>query len=109
MAELTEAGAIVIPTEGVERVVLSDLMPKLHDLGITSILLEGGATLAWSALYERITDRCLFFYAPKIIGGKDAPQGVGGEGATRLSDAVRLEDIHIKRVGKDLLVNGRVV
>jgi diaminohydroxyphosphoribosylaminopyrimidine deaminase/5-amino-6-(5-phosphoribosylamino)uracil reductase len=108
-ARLIRAGATIVRTKDSERVDLNDLMSQLYESGITSILLEGGATLAWSALHARIVDRCLFFYAPMVIGGKDAPPGVGGMGVENLIDAVRLSDIEIKRIDQDLLVTGRVL
>jgi diaminohydroxyphosphoribosylaminopyrimidine deaminase/5-amino-6-(5-phosphoribosylamino)uracil reductase len=71
-------------------------------------LLEGGAELAWSALETGVVDRCLFFYAPIIIGGKAARMGVGGTGIDRLEEAPKLKDVETLRVGPDILVSGRV-
>lgn len=105
--QLEAQGATVVPTSGNQRVDLNDLVEKLYHLGITSVLIEGGAQLAWSALKEKIVDRCLFFYAPLIIGGREAPAGVGGEGIDRLGQAPRLVDVETSRIGPDLLVTGR--
>ncbi len=105
--QLEARGATVVPTCGVEKVDLNDLLEKLYGLGITSILVEGGAEVAWGALKEKIVDRCLFFYAPLIIGGREAPAGVGGEGIDKLGQAPRLVDVETSRIGPDLLVTGR--
>ncbi len=106
---LEAAGAMVIETSGVDRVDLAGLSDALFDRGITSVLVEGGAGMAWGALEAGIIDRCLFYYAPMIIGGTDAPSGVSGEGAETLQDAFRLEGMTVSRVGDDLSVSGKVL
>ena len=75
---------------------------------VKSVLIEGGAGLAWSALEAELVDRCVFFYSPMIIGGEDAATGIGGRGISRLEEAPRLEDVETARVGPDILVTGRV-
>ncbi len=107
--ELVNKGVQVLPTKGRDRVDLTDLMGQLYGLGITSLLVEGGAHLAWSVLQSALVDRCLFFYAPVIIGGADAPSGVGGHGVERLDEAPRLAAVECEYVGPDLMVTGRTV
>jgi len=106
---LEKQGAKVIRTSGTDRVDLQNLLSKLYRSGITSILIEGGGGLAWGALNARIVDRCLFFYAPIIIGGESAPSGVSGTGITRLEEAPQLVDVRTSRVGPDILMDGRVL
>ncbi len=48
-------------------------------------------------------DRCLFFYAPIIIGGSKRSLGVEGMGISRLEEAPRLVDVKAFRVGPDIL------
>ena len=106
--ELEKRGAKVIPTASENCVDLKDLFSRLYRSGITSVLLEGGSGLAWAALQARVVDRCLFFYAPIIMGGVDAPPGVGGLGVSQLEEAPRLTDLRFSRVGADILLNGKV-
>lgn len=108
-AGLLEAqGATIIETRGGEKVDLDQLMDLLYEASITSLLIEGGATIAWAGLNAGLVDRCVFYYAPKIIGGAKAPTGVGGEGVDRLDEAILLEEIKMRRVGPDLRVTGRI-
>jgi diaminohydroxyphosphoribosylaminopyrimidine deaminase/5-amino-6-(5-phosphoribosylamino)uracil reductase len=107
-ASLEKQGAKVIVTSGQGKVNLKELFKKLYTIGVTSVLIEGGAGLAWGALDEGVVDRCLFFYAPIIIGGVSAPSGIGGMGISRLEEAPRLVDVKAFRVGPDILLNGRV-
>lgn len=106
---LERKGARVLTTAGSPRVDLRDLVARLFKIGITSILVEGGGSLAWGALDARIVDRCIFFYAPLIIGGESASPGVGGTGIARLEDAPRLFQVRTSRVGPDICIDGRVL
>lgn len=76
---------------------------------VHSILLEGGGEVLASALAERIVDRVVFFIAPVLIGGRQAPGAVGGAGIRRLARAIRLQEVRCRRVGPDWCVEGRVV
>ncbi|MEW6348098.1 MAG: bifunctional diaminohydroxyphosphoribosylaminopyrimidine deaminase/5-amino-6-(5-phosphoribosylamino)uracil reductase RibD [Thermodesulfobacteriota bacterium] len=105
--ELSRAGAVILRTSAAGKVELRELLDQLFQRGVCSILLEGGAGLAWGALDEGIVDRCMFYYAPMIIGGAHARSGVSGEGIDRLEEAPRLKDVEIGRVGPDVLITGR--
>jgi diaminohydroxyphosphoribosylaminopyrimidine deaminase / 5-amino-6-(5-phosphoribosylamino)uracil reductase len=105
---LEKRGAKIVRTAGSERVDLPDLFSSLYRIGVTSVLLEGGAELAWSALQARAVDRCLFFYAPLIIGGGAAPSGIEGLGISRLEEAPKLVDVRALRLGPDILLDGRI-
>jgi diaminohydroxyphosphoribosylaminopyrimidine deaminase/5-amino-6-(5-phosphoribosylamino)uracil reductase len=107
-ADLEKKGAKIIRTSGSERVDLKELLTRLYSIGVTSVLIEGGAGLAWGALQAGVVDRCLFFYAPIIIGGTSAPSGIGGLGVSRLEEAPRLVDVRAFRIGPDILLDGRV-
>ncbi len=106
--KLESRGAKILRTSGAEHVDLKDMLNRLYQIGITSLLIEGGAGLAWGALDAGIVDRCLFFYAPIIIGGSNAPSGVEGMGISRLEEAPRLVDVKAFRVGPDILLDGKV-
>ncbi len=107
-ARLEKKGAKIVQTDSPDRVNLADLFSQIYRMGITSVLVEGGASLAWGALDARVVDRCFFFYAPIIIGGKSAPSGIGGVGINHLEEAPRLVNVKSLKVGPDLMVEGRV-
>jgi diaminohydroxyphosphoribosylaminopyrimidine deaminase/5-amino-6-(5-phosphoribosylamino)uracil reductase len=52
---------------------------------------EGGGELFGSMFDERLVDRVAFFYAPMIIGGRDATPAVAGDGVANVAQALRLE------------------
>jgi diaminohydroxyphosphoribosylaminopyrimidine deaminase/5-amino-6-(5-phosphoribosylamino)uracil reductase len=90
------------------QVALGALMRKLAKMEITNVLVEGGGRIIGSLLEERLVDKILFFIAPKIIGGRDAISSVMGKGIDKVSKAIRLKDIKIKRLGEDILIEGSV-
>lgn len=87
------------------RVDLRDLLARLGGMGIQSVLLEGGSTLAGEALRLQLIDKFLLFYAPKIIGG-EGPGLFAGRGKGKMADAVQLKDLKIRRFGEDILIEG---
>jgi diaminohydroxyphosphoribosylaminopyrimidine deaminase/5-amino-6-(5-phosphoribosylamino)uracil reductase len=105
--ELKKTGAeVLIAGEEGGRIDLKGLMKKLGKLEITSILLEGGGEVLSSALSAGVVDKILFFIAPKIIGGRDAPTSVGGEGVESINEAVLLKRIKVRRLREDVLIEG---
>jgi diaminohydroxyphosphoribosylaminopyrimidine deaminase/5-amino-6-(5-phosphoribosylamino)uracil reductase len=77
--------------------------------GITSVLLEGGGEVLASALAQRLVDRVVWVIAPTLIGGRHSPSAVGGAGIERLTQAVRLRDVTVHRLGQDLIVDASPV
>jgi diaminohydroxyphosphoribosylaminopyrimidine deaminase/5-amino-6-(5-phosphoribosylamino)uracil reductase len=107
---LEKAGAEVL--EIPYREALVDLETLLVELGkkeITSVLVEGGGTLLGSffELHENgLVDKVIAFIAPVIIGGRDAKLAVGGKGAERITDTLRLSRVKIERFGDDMMICG---
>ena len=103
--ELEKLGVKVVITKSKNnRVNLQSLMIELGKIGIDGILLEGGATLSFSALEENIVDKIQVYIAPKIIGGEKSKTSIGGQGIKKLSDAIELKDMTVKSISPDLLV-----
>jgi diaminohydroxyphosphoribosylaminopyrimidine deaminase / 5-amino-6-(5-phosphoribosylamino)uracil reductase len=90
------------------RLELAVLLRELGGRGLTSVMVEAGGTLNSSFLFGNYADKVVFFVAPKIIGGAGAPGPYGGLGIDLLSDAVELEDIAVRNLGEDLMIEGYV-
>jgi diaminohydroxyphosphoribosylaminopyrimidine deaminase/5-amino-6-(5-phosphoribosylamino)uracil reductase len=90
------------------RIDLRWLMRKLGAENVTSLLVEGGGEVNASFLLGGLAQRVTFFYAPKILGGRDSRKAVAGEGARSPAEAVRLHDVEWKRLGPDWLLTARV-
>lgn len=94
-----------LPINSKGRIAWRPLLRKLARAGIVSVMIEGGAAVAASALTDKVVDKVLFFYAPKIIGG-DARVMIDGLNLRRIRHAISLKRIVIKRCGDDLMVSG---
>ena len=90
------------------RVDLRWLLKKLGAENVTSLLVEGGGEVNAAFLLPRLAQRIAFFYAPKVLGGRDARKAVAGEGARSLADTLALTDIEWRRLGEDLFLTARV-
>ena len=103
---LKAAGIQIIETDGAHGINLQQLMKRLGEQKIDSILLEGGGTLNASALEEGIVSKVYAYIAGKLIGGMDARSPVEGMGADRMKDAVLLRDMQLERMGDDFCISG---
>lgn len=92
-----------------KRVDLSDLLQKLGEKQIDSLLIEGGASLNFSALESGVVNRVHCYIAPKLVGGQTAKTPIGGEGISDLSQAVKLKMNSIEMVGEDVLIDYEVI
>ncbi len=103
----TGAEIILLKTKD-GKIPLTQLMKELGKREITSLMIEGGSEVAASALKEGVVDKVVFFIAPKIITGREAKPSIGGEGISKLKDALMLKDVSVKRAGEDIMVEGYV-
>jgi diaminohydroxyphosphoribosylaminopyrimidine deaminase/5-amino-6-(5-phosphoribosylamino)uracil reductase len=105
---LAKKAKILEVKEKAGQVNLKDMLKKLAQLGISSVLVEGGGTLIGSLFDDSLVDRVLFFISPKIIGGKDAISSVMGRGVSRVEKAIKLKDVNTRRLGDDILMEGYI-
>jgi diaminohydroxyphosphoribosylaminopyrimidine deaminase/5-amino-6-(5-phosphoribosylamino)uracil reductase len=83
-------------------------MDQLGQMGVTSILLEGGSRVLGSAFRAGIVDKVCFFFAPWISCGDDGIPICSGIGAERMRDCLRLDRIRTRRLGDDVMIEGYV-
>jgi diaminohydroxyphosphoribosylaminopyrimidine deaminase/5-amino-6-(5-phosphoribosylamino)uracil reductase len=104
---LRQAGVevVLIPGAG-GRVPFGEIARALGARGFTSVLVEGGGIIAAQALAARVVDRMVVFVAPAVLGADGVP-AVAALGITRAADAPRLLQTRIRRVGNDVVVEGR--
>lgn len=106
---LRQAGAevLILPEER-GRVALRPLLERLGKRKVTSVLVEGGAETLGSFFDARLVDRFYFFYAPKILGGKEGYPMIAGQGVRHLAEAHLARDLAVRRLGPDILITGRL-
>ena len=104
---LEDTGAVVLELRPFgQGVDLLDLLKALGSMEITSILVEGGATLLGGLFDRDLVDKIVAFVAPKIIGGRDSLTAVGGVGIDLIDEAKDFEITEMKRVGSDIVIEG---
>jgi diaminohydroxyphosphoribosylaminopyrimidine deaminase / 5-amino-6-(5-phosphoribosylamino)uracil reductase len=108
--EWQSAGAeVVVAERDVDgRVSLGAVVDALGKRDVQGLLVEGGATLAWSVVRDRLVDRVVQYIAPSLIGGVAAPGILGGGGFAPLPAAESLTFTRVDRIGPDLRVEADV-
>jgi len=104
--KLSNIGSYIILYK--QTLELNWLLQRLGEIGITSLMLEGGSSLNAHALKEKVVDKVLIFVAPKILGGKESYSAFGGASPASLSDAIPLRNLEIRRIGEDILFVGNI-
>jgi diaminohydroxyphosphoribosylaminopyrimidine deaminase / 5-amino-6-(5-phosphoribosylamino)uracil reductase len=84
------------------------LLRKLGSEQVTSLLVEGGGEVNASFLFGHLVQRIAFFYAPKVLGGRNSRPAVAGLGARSLSEMLNLKQVQWRRLGPDLLLEAGV-
>lgn len=100
---------ILLVDEKNGHINLNTLIKRLGEDGIDSILLEGGATLNWSALQSGIVQKVNAFIAPKLFGGISAQTPISGPGFPTPSDGIILKNQRIRQIGEDILIEGEII
>jgi len=88
------------------KVDLLTLVKELGQLGIDSILIEGGGTINYSALEAGIVDKVNFFIAPIILGGHLAKTSVEGEGVPLVENGFKVKNISMQKFNQDIMIEG---
>jgi 5-amino-6-(5-phosphoribosylamino)uracil reductase/diaminohydroxyphosphoribosylaminopyrimidine deaminase/5-amino-6-(5-phosphoribosylamino)uracil reductase len=100
------ATVLCIPAASGGRVNLVALLAALHELGIRSLLVEGGAEIITALLRARLVDRLVVCVAPKILGA--GIEAVGDLGIRELARALIVTDTLVTPYGVDLVLDSRV-
>ncbi len=86
-----------------------DLRAALHALrehGITTVLCEGGPTLAGRLLEGRLVQRATWFIAPRFLQAADSVGVLAGADVSRATSGWRFDQV--ERVGEDIMLSARV-
>ena len=108
---LTRAGAEVLVVDldaDGRHVDVGSMLSALAERGLLSLLLEGGPRLAGAFWRAGLVDRMAAFVAPKVLGDARAMSMVAGAPAELMSEAVELADVRVRRMGRDVLVEGKI-
>lgn len=98
----------VVIVSGDKRVNLTDALSKLYQIGIKSILLEGGSTLNFSMFKEKLIDEVSICIGSKILGGYKSKTLVDGAGFN-INETIDLELKKVEKIDNDILLKYNVI
>jgi diaminohydroxyphosphoribosylaminopyrimidine deaminase/5-amino-6-(5-phosphoribosylamino)uracil reductase len=93
---------IDVPLDRGKAMNLTEGLRGLGDLGLTRLLVEGGATLSASLLKEKLVDRVAWYRSPRLIGG-DGLAAIQAFGLSKLAEMPQLRLLTRRHLGRDLL------
>lgn len=88
---------------------LNNLLELLYKRGIKNLMVEGGSTVIWSFLKQKLVDELYVYVGPMIIGGKDTPTLADGEGITGVEELISLEIADMSRLGSGVLIHYKLL
>ena len=104
---IEQAGATVIDCEG-EQVPVLAVLSTLSEMGLASLMVEGGGEVLYSFFAANAVDRCLIYVGDMIIGGRESPTLVDGPGFTDPAAFPRLTLHEVTRMDDGVLLDWRV-
>jgi diaminohydroxyphosphoribosylaminopyrimidine deaminase/5-amino-6-(5-phosphoribosylamino)uracil reductase len=108
-AQLEQLGMTIERVPAIEpdgRPDLPSILRRLGEREITSVMIEGGATVNWAALAANVVDKVFLYYAPKILAGTGSIPFAAGTGFRHMSQAAQVKQVHLHRFGEDFAVEG---
>lgn len=106
VAELKNRAEVIVAGE--EEVDLREMAQELKKRGINRLMVEGGATLNWAMARAGLVDRISVFVGNLIIGGKEAPTFMDGEGISDRAEAIELELMKHEPMDEGIVLTWRV-
>ncbi len=101
--EKTGAQLVVLTTNSKGQINLASMLDKLGELGVGSIMVEGGARIITSFLLERLPNYLVLTVAPVMVGGLRA---VSDLGPCDPDNFLRIKNPGHKWLGQDLILWG---
>jgi diaminohydroxyphosphoribosylaminopyrimidine deaminase/5-amino-6-(5-phosphoribosylamino)uracil reductase len=83
---------------------LRDLLRKLGEMGIVSLLVEGGGGVLTSFMKQRLVNKLVVCIAPMVIG--KGIEAMGDLGIAKIDKAINFENPEIKQFGTDIVFSG---
>jgi 2,5-diamino-6-(ribosylamino)-4(3H)-pyrimidinone 5'-phosphate reductase len=106
IAALEQKATVIIAGE--KDVDLTTLMEKLGEMGIQRVMVEGGGTLIAGLISAGLVNEIYTFIGNMIIGGKDSPTFVDGNGFISESEFCRLTLLETHRIENGVLLHWHV-
>lgn len=103
---LKEKAEIIVA--GDEEVDLREMARLLKARGIDRLMVEGGATLNWAMARAGLVDQISVFVGNLLIGGKEAPTFMDGEGIAERAEAIELQLMKYEPMDEGIVLTWKV-
>ena len=104
-----EFGQAQVFRAGKDEVDLVAFLDHLSQRGVKTLLVEGGSTVIWSFLRQRLADELTVFVSSLILGGHAAPTLADGPGVRSMQEAFRLKLEKAELLGDGVVLSYTVV
>ena len=106
-APMTERCEVVLSGEpAAQKLELRAALVALREAGITTVLCEGGPTLAAGLIAAGLVERVVWFVAPMLLRSPEAVPVLAGADLSALANGWTFEGV--ERVGNDLMISARL-
>ena len=72
-------------------------------------MIEGGGTVIWNFLNQRLVDELFVYIAPVVIGGIKTPTMADGIGIKGVDELISLKIVNISRLGPGVLLHYKMI
>lgn len=101
--ERHDCDLMVVPSDEEGHVHLPAALQALHERGIRSVMVEGGASVITAFLRSGLADAVVLTVAPVFVGGYNA---VGRQSDARRTAFPHITALHSQQLGNELIVWG---
>jgi diaminohydroxyphosphoribosylaminopyrimidine deaminase/5-amino-6-(5-phosphoribosylamino)uracil reductase len=88
------------------KVEVQEVLPRLGEKGLSSLLVEGGSLLLTTLLQEKLADKLFLTISPRLIGGEKAPSFFEGRGVRLIKESWEFRETSSFKIGNDIIVEG---
>lgn len=86
------------------KINLKSCLSKLGEMGMMSLMVEGGSQVNGSFLVEGLIDKLFLFLSPKIMGDPQALGIFSGKRVSSVQEAMVLKELMTRKIGEDILI-----
>ncbi|ASF40958.1 bifunctional diaminohydroxyphosphoribosylaminopyrimidine deaminase/5-amino-6-(5-phosphoribosylamino)uracil reductase [Halobacillus halophilus] len=102
--KLQDVDHIRVIQQDVDQIDIHQALQYLGEQKVTSLLVEGGGTIADAFVRAGKVEETITYIAPKLIGGKDASSPVAGKGISELKNVPDYQVVSNEQIGEDIKI-----
>lgn len=99
-------GQVIVTGKEDGHISLREAFSRLFEMGIHSVLVEGGQQLSSTLMRQNLVDRLQLFIAPKLLGG--GSKSLINLGINRMEDIREFRNYSWQKSGSDMLLTANI-